>query len=195
MLKSIKIPISKTNETVVIFLDELEDLAVSDLLDILRGELAPLNVWKDCAVEYHRQNQNERFSMILEEIVESLNDEDVKKIYRNSDFEEMMCEIYNVLAAKKFEDSYSQHGSYANEMDQIKSYLENVKKYVPVSEYSWLIEGIILYYIVVAPSIISTLIFFLKDSLKSNTIMLKERLKSLAASLQGKFVNISSCEF
>ena len=141
MLKSIKIPISKTNETVVIFVDELEDLGVSDLLDILRGELAPLNVWKDCAVEYHRQNRSDRFCMILEEIVDSLNDEDVKTIYRNAEFEEMMCEIYNVLAAKKFDEVYNQHGSKGSEIDQIKPYLENVKKYVPVSEYSWLIEG------------------------------------------------------
>ena len=76
-IKSIKIPIAETNETVIIFPDELEDNDefVSDLLDILRGELAPLHVWKECAVEYHRQNLNKRFSVILDFIVESLNEE------------------------------------------------------------------------------------------------------------------------
>ena len=56
----------------------------------------------------------------------------------------MMGEIYNVLAANKFEEHYNQQSNSTtmSELDKIKNYLESAKRYCKgVSEYSWLIEG------------------------------------------------------
>jgi hypothetical protein len=53
----ITIPIHISNDFVEIYPDELPvgELDYNDLFDVLRSELAPLNVWRTCAVEYHRQ--------------------------------------------------------------------------------------------------------------------------------------------
>jgi hypothetical protein len=50
--RRILIPIMNSSENVVIFPDELPvgDMDYNDLVDVLRSELAPLHVWRACAV-------------------------------------------------------------------------------------------------------------------------------------------------
>jgi hypothetical protein len=81
--RRIRIPYLETggdnpSTCVELFPDELPlstDLDHNDLVDCLRSELAPLHVWRSCAVEYHRQGCHFEFEAILNEIVESLLDE------------------------------------------------------------------------------------------------------------------------
>lgn len=46
------IPVQESDEKVVIFADELplDPSDYNDLIDVLRAEFAPLNVWRECAV-------------------------------------------------------------------------------------------------------------------------------------------------
>ena len=89
---AIHIPISSSDSDYVeIFPDELPigDLDYNDLMGVLRAELAPLKIWRACAVsfinivlfiinyhdislqmEYHRQGYNTEFDTVLGEIVE-----------------------------------------------------------------------------------------------------------------------------
>lgn len=49
-----------------VFVDELPDDA-HDLLDLLRAEVAPLDVWHRFALEYYRQGRKDAFREILKE--------------------------------------------------------------------------------------------------------------------------------
>ena len=73
-MTSIKIPLgkSKDNEQVVFFIDEIQDYLVEDILTVLQLELAPLHVWRECAVEYHRQNKDADFQLVLNTITSAL---------------------------------------------------------------------------------------------------------------------------
>jgi hypothetical protein len=53
-MTSIKVPILNTMECVEMFPDELPvgDLDYNDLIDVMRSELAPLSVWRACAVSH-----------------------------------------------------------------------------------------------------------------------------------------------
>ena len=55
---SIQIPMVNSDEFVEIFPDELPitggEMDYNDLIDVLRSELAPLKVWRSCAVRIHR---------------------------------------------------------------------------------------------------------------------------------------------
>lgn len=103
---SIRIPKLGTNEFVEIFPDELphdENVDYNDLMDVLKSELAPLKVWRACAViakmrfitgfyaltflqstffqvEYHRQGFHSEFDVILDDLVDSLKDEGKLKL-------------------------------------------------------------------------------------------------------------------
>ena len=70
----IKIPLekSKGGDYVVLFLDEFPDYLVEDILTVLQLELAPLHVWRECAVEYHRQDKDVNFQLVLSTITSAL---------------------------------------------------------------------------------------------------------------------------
>lgn len=72
--RTIRIPLEP--HSVVIFPDELPvgDLDYNDIIDILRSVLAPLKLWRSCAVEYHRQGFRIEFDQVLSEIIDSLAD-------------------------------------------------------------------------------------------------------------------------
>ena len=72
--RTIRIPLEP--HSVVIFPDELPvgDLDYNDIIDILRSVLAPLKLWRSCAVEYHRQGFRVEFDQVLSEIIDSLAD-------------------------------------------------------------------------------------------------------------------------
>ena len=72
--RTIRIPLEP--DSVVIFADELPvgDLDYNDIIDVLRSVLAPLKLWRSCAVEYHRQGFRIEFDQVLNEIIDSLAD-------------------------------------------------------------------------------------------------------------------------
>lgn len=72
--RTIRIPLEP--DSVVIFADELPvgDLDYNDIIDVLRSVLAPLKLWRSCAVEYHRQGFRIEFDQVLSEIIDSLAD-------------------------------------------------------------------------------------------------------------------------
>ena len=72
--RTIRIPLEP--HSVVIFPDELPvgDLDYNDIIDVLRSVLAPLKLWRSCAVEYHRQGFRVEFDQVLSEIIDSLAD-------------------------------------------------------------------------------------------------------------------------
>ena len=72
--RTIRIPLEP--DSVVIFADELPvgDLDYNDIIDVLRSVLAPLKLWRSCAVEYHRQGFRIEFDQVLAEIIDSLAD-------------------------------------------------------------------------------------------------------------------------
>ena len=110
MDRTIRIPLgdnASATECVCIFPDELPagDLDYNDIIDLLRSVLAPLKLWRTCAVEYYRQGFRTEFEYLLNEIIESLNEEDVEKIYRaKGDYTEGMADIFNALAASELSD-------------------------------------------------------------------------------------------
>ena len=99
-IHSLLIPSLDQKDTVEIYPDELPTGGDSDLIDVLRSELAPLDVWRKCAVEYHRQGFYDEFQKILDEIIDSLNDSAVKSIYsQRADYVSGITKIYNTLAS------------------------------------------------------------------------------------------------
>ena len=74
--RSIIVPLLGGNTRIVIFPDELEDFTA--IIEVLQRELAPLSVWKECAVEFHRQFQDNSFREILGDIIYALESSDGK---------------------------------------------------------------------------------------------------------------------
>ena len=65
-----------SQHSIVIFPDELQDFTA--VIEVLQRELAPLSVWKECAVEFHRQFQDSSLREILGDIIYALESSDGK---------------------------------------------------------------------------------------------------------------------
>ncbi|GMP62680.1 hypothetical protein CsSME_00024683 [Camellia sinensis var. sinensis] len=65
-MASVYIPVQNSEEEVRVVLDQLPRDA-SDILDILKAEQAPLDLWLIIAREYFKQGKIEQFRQILEE--------------------------------------------------------------------------------------------------------------------------------
>lgn len=144
-MKNISIAIGGLGQqkNIVIFPDELEDFTA--IIEVLQRELAPLSVWKECAVEFHRQFQDGSFREILGDIIYALEStEDIRDNYRGKpDYSEHMSDIYNCLAAQCLDE-------YSNATDNktrdehamnLVSLLKKAEEHVRVYEYTWLIKG------------------------------------------------------
>ena len=102
---SIMVQISGTNQYVQVFIDELPD-DVQDVLDLLRAELAPLEVWHAFAVEYYRQGYESAFREILKEAKEGfVHYEQIKKFTttERKQFDKARLNIILALAADQME--------------------------------------------------------------------------------------------
>lgn len=66
MSNSILIPVRDSEEVVRVERDQLPD-DVTDIIDILKAELAPLSIWLEFAIEYYKQGKVKQFQEILEE--------------------------------------------------------------------------------------------------------------------------------
>ncbi|KAJ0403615.1 hypothetical protein ATCC90586_008768 [Pythium insidiosum] len=88
------IPVKNSDQAVEVFSDELPD-DVNDIIDILRAELAPLDVWLQFAVEYYNQGCISQF----QEILGVASEPGIESIY--SDNSSRLCRIkfFNALAS------------------------------------------------------------------------------------------------
>lgn len=105
----------KSKGSVCLLRDEFSDVkhsfSVAEVTNLLGRELAPLNVWLGCAVEFYRQGFKSEYQEILKEIVNTIETEpDVKNSYGgNNDFESDMLEIYCSLAAHSLSELQDLH--------------------------------------------------------------------------------------
>jgi RNA polymerase-associated protein CTR9 len=97
---SILVSIQNTDEFVEVFVDELPD-DVRDLLNLLRAELAPLDIWHRFAVEYYRQGNKDAFREILKEARVGFEFFEQKKLKgkEKEELNESRLKIINALAA------------------------------------------------------------------------------------------------
>ncbi|OQR87367.1 RNA polymerase-associated protein CTR9 [Achlya hypogyna] len=91
--KSLLIPVHKSDELVEMFSDELPDDA-NDIMEILRAEIAPLEVWLNFAVEYYLQGKVAQFEQIFDQATMS----DADEIYNDEAARKSRLKILNAWA-------------------------------------------------------------------------------------------------
>jgi len=112
-------------QSVCLVRDELQAIqSISEVTNLLGRELAPLNIWRTCAVEFYRQGYKEEFKEILKEITKTIETEpDVANSYRsgqNGDtFQSDMIDVYNSLAAGEL-DRLQELSSRAIAFDRVQ---------------------------------------------------------------------------
>ncbi|KAH9160624.1 hypothetical protein LEN26_001770 [Aphanomyces euteiches] len=88
--KSLLIPVKNSDEWVEMFSDELPEDS-NDIMDILRAEIAPLEVWLNVAIEYYLQGRVDQFEQIFEQATVSEADE----IYSDDQARRSRLKIFN----------------------------------------------------------------------------------------------------
>eukprot|EP00638_Chattonella_subsalsa_P008943 CAMPEP_0117751552 /NCGR_PEP_ID=MMETSP0947-20121206/11048_1 /TAXON_ID=44440 /ORGANISM="Chattonella subsalsa, Strain CCMP2191" /LENGTH=1322 /DNA_ID=CAMNT_0005569965 /DNA_START=191 /DNA_END=4159 /DNA_ORIENTATION=- len=145
---SILIPVRGSNEKVEVFCDELPE-DVADVIDILKAEIAPLDIWLQFAVEYYRQGREEHFRSILSEVVDALGPE-AEQFYQDDleAYKVGRLRILNALAAdaikrasenprmedRKEDELYTQALDYFSQADRIDQ----------MCEMTWVGKGVML---------------------------------------------------
>ncbi|KAL3673573.1 hypothetical protein V7S43_001277 [Phytophthora oleae] len=84
--RALLIPVKNSEQAVEVFVDELPD-DVNDIIDILRAEVAPLDVWLQFAVEYYNQGHVAQF----QEILAVASEPGIEEIYKDN--ASRMCRI------------------------------------------------------------------------------------------------------
>jgi len=147
-LKSIQIPIMNVpGEYIKFFPDELPEDPY-DVIDVLRSELAPLKIWRTCAIEYMKQGSEDGFNVILQDIVENLRDPTLEDLYtRRDDYAEGITDIFLAFAAKEL-ISFSKAKLSTSSIELIQStakrcidYIKLADEKLRIYEYTWFIKG------------------------------------------------------
>ncbi|CAI5712020.1 unnamed protein product [Hyaloperonospora brassicae] len=89
--RALLIPVKNSEQAVEVFVDELPD-DVNDIIDILRAEVAPLDVWLQFAVEYYNQGHVGQF----QEILAVASEPGIEEIYKDN--ASRMCRIKFFIA-------------------------------------------------------------------------------------------------
>ncbi|CAH0517019.1 unnamed protein product [Peronospora belbahrii] len=89
--RALLIPVKNSEQAVEVFVDELPD-DVNDIIDILRAEVAPLDVWLQFAVEYYNQGHVSQFH----EILAVASEPGIEEIYKDN--ASRMCRIKFFIA-------------------------------------------------------------------------------------------------
>lgn len=97
---SIIIPVRGSANTVEVFNDELPE-SPTDVIDLLRAELAPLDTWCEFAVAYHCQGRRDQFREVLQSVVDAFDVYEMQDFYRRepNQFTKGQLRILNLLAA------------------------------------------------------------------------------------------------
>ncbi|RYG58463.1 hypothetical protein EON64_21295 [archaeon] len=146
---SIKIPLVNDQSCVEIFPDELP-VDVNDIIDVLRSELAPLRVWRNCAVEYYRKGDLLGFDAILSDILEALqSQEELESMFKGSaDYVESVTELYLAMAARELLKLSELKNSVHVDTEQVSAVHKKVVDYMKLAEekmrlheYYWVLRG------------------------------------------------------
>ncbi|KAF4047289.1 Tetratricopeptide repeat [Phytophthora infestans] len=89
--RALLIPVKNSEQAVEVFVDELPE-DVNDIIDILRAEVAPLDVWLQFAVEYYNQGHVAQF----QEILAVASEPGIEEIYKDN--ASRMCRIKFFIA-------------------------------------------------------------------------------------------------
>ncbi|TMW60601.1 hypothetical protein Poli38472_000643 [Pythium oligandrum] len=92
--RSLLIPVKNSDQAVEVFTDELPD-DVNDIIDILRAEVAPLDVWLQFAVEYYNQGCIAQF----QEILGVASEPGIEEIYKDNASRLCRIKFFNALAS------------------------------------------------------------------------------------------------
>ncbi|KAF1335705.1 Rna polymerase-associated protein ctr9, partial [Globisporangium splendens] len=92
--RSLLIPVKNSDQAVEVFADEIPD-DVNDIIDILRAEVAPLDVWLQFAVEYYNQGQIGQF----QEILAVASEPGIEEIYKDNASRMCRIKFFNALAS------------------------------------------------------------------------------------------------
>jgi RNA polymerase-associated protein CTR9 len=139
----INIPVRGNNSTVQVFKDELPSV-ILDVVDVLKAEVAPLDIWLKFAVEYYRQGKKDQFREILREIVTALNPE-TERFYSDDPegFKIGRLRILNALAADALKRSVEAKDKKEQEgySRQTLDYLNAADRIDTMSELTWVGKG------------------------------------------------------
>lgn len=132
-----------TTQNVQVFLDELP--VVTELVDVLKAEVASLDLWLRFAVEYYHQGKKEEFREILVEIIGGLTPER-EKFYSDDPegFKVWRLRILNALAADAVKRANASTEKRDKEEFHSKAleYLAGADRIDPMSELTWVGKGI-----------------------------------------------------
>ncbi|CAM9206048.1 unnamed protein product [Ectocarpus sp. 13 AM-2016] len=140
----IRIPVRGAQQTVEVYTEELPS-DYNDVVDVLKAEIAPLDIWLRFAVEYYRQGSEEHFRGILNEIIEALTP-DTERFYADDRraFDVGRIRILNALAAdsvkqaSKCSDRSARDDGYTTAL----SHLTSADRIDNMSELTWVGKGV-----------------------------------------------------
>lgn len=138
-VRSICIPLRNSEEVVEVYENELPEDA-SEIIEILKGETPPLNIWLKFAVAYYRQGRVDAFQEILHESA----DESLEDVYRDSTAERVA--ILDALAAYYTEAAIktTDHQKKQAFFTEATSNFNNADKIDIHQEGTWLGKGYLL---------------------------------------------------
>ncbi|CAM9129407.1 unnamed protein product, partial [Choristocarpus tenellus] len=142
--RCIRIPVRGAEQRVEVYTDELPN-DYNDVVDVLKAEIAPLDIWLRFAVEYHRQGLEGHFRAILNEIIVALNPQTEQ--YYSDDmkaFEVGRIRILNALAADAVKRASSCREGIArdNQFLEALDHLTSADRIDNMSELTWVGKGV-----------------------------------------------------
>ena len=114
----ITVPTRQSGQAVHVPVDDLPDEA-DEILDLLRGEIAPLATWLRFAIAYYRQGKIAQFKKIL---IEGTSDA-MDKYYPEKDHGKERVAIFNCLASHYLERASSVKRQHENQPIEVKNTL------------------------------------------------------------------------
>ncbi|CAM9276754.1 unnamed protein product, partial [Hapterophycus canaliculatus] len=140
----IRIPVRGAQQTVEVYTEELPG-DYNDVVDVLKAEIAPLDIWLRFAVEYHRQGSEAHFRGILTEIIEALTPE-TEKFYADDRraFDVGRIRILNALAADSVKQASkcSDRTARDDQYTAALSHLTSADRIDNMSELTWVGKGV-----------------------------------------------------
>ncbi|KAL3892523.1 MAG: hypothetical protein SGPRY_015051, partial [Prymnesium sp.] len=137
-MSAILIPVQGSEEVVEVPLSEIAEMDPNDVIDILQGEMASLDLWLRFAIEYYKQGNTDAFQTLLEPLVELHNQPSQSMGVPNLLHEQFgndravknqYLHILNALAA-----FHMTNGSRSRDMVTRKAEFETAKKYYDSAE-------------------------------------------------------------
>ncbi|CAM9217141.1 unnamed protein product [Discosporangium mesarthrocarpum] len=140
----IHIPVRGAELTIEVLSNELPT-DYNLVVDALKAEIAPLDIWLRFAVEYHRRGKVEHFRAILNEIIGALNPQ--TETFYSSDmaaFEVGRIRILNALAADAVKRASSCRDRATRDQDFLEAldHLTSADRIDNMSELTWVGKGV-----------------------------------------------------